>query len=1439
MDSGPETPARRASAPNAPTPLRAALRRAWTARRRLATAAGGLLALYLAFGMLLLPGLVARRVEFLLEHELLALVRVGRAWVNPLTFRTWLEDIDIIEGGPHGGSRAARLRRVELDIDALATLLTAHPVLDRLLIQGARLRVEIDATGEMNWTRMARAAAREYAEWNGWPALRIGRAEVRDAVIELIDRSGPEPVQRLIAGEGHIGGLDTRAPARSTVQLMLSTHLGESARFTGTFSAAGHELDGRFALSHLRPAELMGYLSRVMDGRVTRGRAEARGTLTARVTPRGSPELRLRIERAGVGDLSIRQDAQEALSAAWIGTDGASLELAGGSRGFIITAPRCTAESVRVVTTRDPEGRLRLMDLFPTRRAVAAAGSDPPVPSPSRSPRERSDDPRRWIPAQLVRGVRDGLAGLRLSARIDGVEGVALILTDLGPGAWYAPPIDPGVGPGDPGRPRPVVHRLVAGEASALLNVSPESATIDFSLAGTYNAGTARLEGSASSHPPRARLTVALQGVDLATLRHYLPPSWVEGWPEAEVRRGQGGAEGRLTLNRLGDGALNLEWTGRLEAAGFRSVRSGDTRPQLDVARLRAVGPLTISLRGQDLALDWTIETDAERFDLDAPLIGETSGVRAALAAARGHLRVRSPAMGSILVGWQGQTTATGVEIRGQRPEPLQITARTFAADGGLDLSVSPDGAASAQWRGRAHGDALSLRTALGDVRELRGERVEAQGELRVHVPADDRYDIHLGGSAEIRGGLVNPPPPEGAQEAPPDTAPAEVRLAVAGLSARGTIDVHGGEAGGRALTMQGQAELQSATGSWPVRAEGAPSTAVEASAGRLESEGRLSVAADGLTLEGRSIGETLSVAHLGAGLRFQTARSDLRGGAGVRADGSIEARGGVLADHVHAGLDPERAASSAIAADLARWGGWTGGEVRISALSISDAALDTRRKELSARTISALAPSADLRVRIGTDRDAERSEGHSGPDPSPARAEDARADSWRLGVDLIEVNEARVTVRDPASTPPMQAELTDVKAAVRGLRIDPDAISRPDLAAVAPATLAASARVEQTGRGEVEATIDLASAHPRVEAQVRTSDVPLKPFEAYVGRYLGYLVTEGRLTLDMPVTIAQRRVEGTINAQLDRFYLGEATGSRDAPGVPVKLGLALLRDRQERIDVRIPFSGDLNSPTFSMGGVIWQAIVGLVVKTATAPFQILAAILNLGGETDLSRASFDPGTAELTGEGLRVTDLLARALRERPGLALEVAAQISPEHDLPAMRLQRLRREALEEHRQTAGAGASLDDAAFRQWVARRALPLLPPPAPPPPPSIHPPAPPTRAGAAAPPAEVPAADQPVATPGTPPSYEILLGLLLDRVVVSERDLEDLVNARIERAIAAIRAGLESPDAPNATPGTDVAPRVRRAAAGTTDGARGAGAAGAAAPCPCAVFELR
>ena len=62
-------------------------------------------------------------------------------------------------------------------------------------------------------------------------------------------------------------------------------------------------------------------------------------------------------------------------------------------------------------------------------------------------------------------------------------------------------------------------------------------------------------------------------------------------------------------------------------------------------------------------------------------------------------------------------------------------------------------------------------------------------------------------------------------------------------------------------------------------------------------------------------------------------------------------------------------------------------------------------------------------------------------------------------------------------------------------------------------------------------------------------------------------------------------------------------------------LAVALLKDRNGVIDIKLPVGGTLDDPQFSVGGIIVQVIVNLITKAVTAPFALLAAIGGAGEE--------------------------------------------------------------------------------------------------------------------------------------------------------------------------------------------------------------------------------
>jgi len=114
---------------------------------------------------------------------------------------------------------------------------------------------------------------------------------------------------------------------------------------------------------------------------------------------------------------------------------------------------------------------------------------------------------------------------------------------------------------------------------------------------------------------------------------------------------------------------------------------------------------------------------------------------------------------------------------------------------------------------------------------------------------------------------------------------------------------------------------------------------------------------------------------------------------------------------------------------------------------------------------------------------------------------------------------------------------------------------------------------------------------------------------------------------------------------------------------LPLKLAVALLKDRNGVIDIDLPLTGSLDDPQFRMGPLIWKAFVGLLGKIATSPFTLLA---KLGGGKDeqINQVDFAPGSPALDPAAQERMTSLAKALTERPSLELEVPTAYSPDAD-------------------------------------------------------------------------------------------------------------------------------------------------------------------------------
>lgn len=210
-----------------------------------------------------------------------------------------------------------------------------------------------------------------------------------------------------------------------------------------------------------------------------------------------------------------------------------------------------------------------------------------------------------------------------------------------------------------------------------------------------------------------------------------------------------------------------------------------------------------------------------------------------------------------------------------------------------------------------------------------------------------------------------------------------------------------------------------------------------------------------------------------------------------------------------------------------------------------------------------------------------------------------------------------------------------------------------------------------------------------------------------YFGRYLGFGVDTGKLNLDLDYTIEGSRIAASNQVVMDRLELGQAVDSPEAVGAPVRLGLALLRDRQGVIELNLPISGDLSDPQFSVAQIVGRAFVNILTKAAASPFSMLGSVVDLAGFSaeELGHVTFPPGVTALEADESAKLEALSEALQERPALLLSVQGGVAPDVDEPA-----LRRQALEEQLGVTGdmdtaQRISLLEQAYQQRVAEPPL--------------------------------------------------------------------------------------------------------------------------------------
>jgi hypothetical protein len=171
-----------------------------------------------------------------------------------------------------------------------------------------------------------------------------------------------------------------------------------------------------------------------------------------------------------------------------------------------------------------------------------------------------------------------------------------------------------------------------------------------------------------------------------------------------------------------------------------------------------------------------------------------------------------------------------------------------------------------------------------------------------------------------------------------------------------------------------------------------------------------------------------------------------------------------------------------------------------------------------------------------------------------------------------------------------------------------------------------------------------------------------LSPTTPYAGKYVGYTVEKGKLSFDLKYLIVKKKLESQNYIFLDQLTLGEKVESPHATKLPVKLAIALLKDRNGEVKLDIPVTGSLDDPKFSVWGIILKILINLIARAATSPFSLLGAVF--GGGEELSFVEFDYGSTTVAEPNAKKLETIVKALHDRPSLKMDIEGHVDMEKD-------------------------------------------------------------------------------------------------------------------------------------------------------------------------------
>jgi outer membrane protein OmpA-like peptidoglycan-associated protein len=242
-------------------------------------------------------------------------------------------------------------------------------------------------------------------------------------------------------------------------------------------------------------------------------------------------------------------------------------------------------------------------------------------------------------------------------------------------------------------------------------------------------------------------------------------------------------------------------------------------------------------------------------------------------------------------------------------------------------------------------------------------------------------------------------------------------------------------------------------------------------------------------------------------------------------------------------------------------------------------------------------------------------------------------------------------------------------KQTISNIALDTGAIDSS--AQTQPTDFALGMQVGEFGKIDINGTVTLFAERPTLNVKGKVLALNIGDMSAYAREFLQHKIKSGQLDADLDIKIDQGKLDSNAALTLHKFYVEPLKAEEKDPykqdlGVPLTTALSLLREKDDRIAITLPVSGDITAPDFALNNAINKVMVKAIkttVLTYYSPFGLISlakGAINLATALRFEPVVFAPNSAQLEDSGKEQLQAMSRMLNERPGIHLVLCGQAS-----------------------------------------------------------------------------------------------------------------------------------------------------------------------------------